>query len=191
MHRDKKQLTVTGHILMFALAAGNIIEQVALFGQMRRHVYSELTEYYADRRLRATLHRLQRQGWIKYEYKEAKRILKLTRKGELEALLQKSKIVGPVREWDGKWRMVVFDIPENTREIRTKLRGLLKSFGFKALQASVYVYPFEINVNAIEFLRQSGLIRYIRFARIEAFDDDTDLRKLFRTMITKVNGRQK
>lgn len=189
MHRDKQQLTKTGHILLYALAAGSLIEQAILFGQIRRHLYPEVEEYYADRRMDATLRRLHKQGWLRVEYKETKKIIKLTKKGEIEALLQKSYTDGMTKKWDGKWRIVIFDIPENARGIRNRLRSLLKSFGFQALQASVYVYPFALNKAGIEFLKKSGLMRYIRFARIDAFDDDADLRKSFKSVLPKNDGR--
>lgn len=44
--------------------------------------------------------------------------------------------------WDGKWRMVMFDINEKNRGRRDQLRTMLQSFGFRQLQKSVWVYPY-------------------------------------------------
>ncbi len=44
-------------------------------------------------------------------------------------------------QWDGKWRMVFFDIPEDKRQYRDYLRNTLKLIGFKKVQGSVWIYP--------------------------------------------------
>lgn len=46
-------------------------------------------------------------------------------------------------KWDGKWRVLIFDIPERQRELRDKIRNTLRTIGFKRLQHSVWVYPFD------------------------------------------------
>lgn len=45
--------------------------------------------------------------------------------------------------WDGKWRVVIFDIPESEREKRARIRQILGSSGFGRLTNSVYVSPFD------------------------------------------------
>lgn len=47
--------------------------------------------------------------------------------------------------WDGKWRMVILDIPEADKEKRNALRYILKKAGFALLKNSVYIspHPFE------------------------------------------------
>ncbi len=121
---------------------------------------------------------LKKQGWLKVVEKNGKRFLKLTRQGELELLLREAVLSHP-RKWDGNWRIVMFDIPESSKEKRNSFRRLLKKIGFKSLQASVFVSPFSLNREAVSFLKQSGLIRYIRMIKAMEIDDDTDLRKKF------------
>lgn len=47
--------------------------------------------------------------------------------------------------WDGKWRIVLLDLPETRKAEREALRYLLKKAGFVCLKNSAYVspYPFE------------------------------------------------
>ncbi len=52
------------------------------------------------------------------------------------------RVLKPVK-WDGKWRVVIFDIPEEHKKSRELLRNKLKEMGFEKLQNSVYVHPFE------------------------------------------------
>lgn len=42
-------------------------------------------------------------------------------------------------EWDGKWRIVIFDIPEQKRVIRNLFRRRLKDWEFRRWQQSVWV----------------------------------------------------
>lgn len=44
--------------------------------------------------------------------------------------------------WDGRWRMIVFDIKEKQRKRRDELRLLLEGAGFVKLQQSVWVHPY-------------------------------------------------
>jgi CRISPR-associated endonuclease Cas2 len=80
--------------------------------------------------------------------------------------------------------MVIFDIPENASRERDQLRRLLLLNDFKKLQASVYISPYQINREAINYLKETGLIKYIRFARVDELDDDKDLKKKFNLFAT-------
>lgn len=47
------------------------------------------------------------------------------------------------KKWDRKWRLVVFDISEIDRNKRDYLRRTLKIYGFRYLQKSVWISPFD------------------------------------------------
>jgi len=64
-----------------------------------------------------------------------------------ELQIRKSKL------WDGKWRIVIFDIPERFRNGRIALSRKLKELGFYSLQKSVFVFPYECE-NEIDFIRE-------------------------------------
>jgi hypothetical protein len=119
-----------------------------------------------------------RQGFIKQISKGGKTFLQLTSKGELERLMGLMNIVKQAK-WDGKWRLVVFDIPEDARDKRDQLRALLKRNGFKILQASVFINPYPLNREALSYLEKAGLMPYIRVIKVQEMDNDLDLRKKF------------
>jgi phenylacetic acid degradation operon negative regulatory protein len=81
--------------------------------------------------------------------------------------------------WDGKWRLFMFDIPEDYKEKRNILRKLLKANGFYKLQASVYINPHPLNREAIRFLKEKKLNQYIRILRVDEIDNDEDIKKRF------------
>lgn len=46
------------------------------------------------------------------------------------------------RKWDGKWRVLIFDIPEGRRPARFAIRKKVLEAGFVRLQDSVWVFPY-------------------------------------------------
>lgn len=44
--------------------------------------------------------------------------------------------------WDGKWRVVMFDIPQELNRERDRFRSRLKVLGFQMIQKSVFVLPY-------------------------------------------------
>lgn len=64
-------------------------------------------------------------------------------------------------EWDGKWRIVIFDIPEQKRIVRNLFRRNLKKWGFKYLQKSVWVSKQNVFDRLIKYVQNLGLEKYI------------------------------
>ena len=48
------------------------------------------------------------------------------------------------KRWDGRWRIVIFDILEKKRKTREALRKKLLSLGFGMWQRSVYITPHDV-----------------------------------------------
>lgn len=84
--------------------------------------------------LGAALKRLREGGLVEKDVKSGEVILKLTKLGR-DAL---GKKFDP-NKWDGKFRIVIFDIPENKRGVRDLFRRRLKDWEFKNWQRSVWV----------------------------------------------------
>ena len=129
---------------------------------------------------RRTINRLKEQGYLKAVRKNGRLFVELTKKGQLEALL--AKIADTIRNndpWDGNWRVVMFDIPESSKEKRSLLRRLLKKSGFVRLQASVYVSPYSFSREAVLYLKQKGFTSFIRMMKVDEMDEDKELRKKF------------
>jgi len=83
------------------------------------------------------------------------------------------------KNWDGKWRIVIFDIPYYLRKSRDSLRLLLKQMGFYTLQKSVFIHPFDCQ-KEIEFITEyHHANKYIRFIVADSVDNESFLRKHF------------
>lgn len=173
--KSKRQTTKVSSTLMYLMAA----ESLLIDALRPPHEWLKRQNGWDDGASRSLFYYLIKKGLISVEARANKKIVKLTQKGELEALLAKSKL--PRKEkWDGKWRLIIFDIPEAARKARNKLRALLKENSYIKLQASVFISPHPLNREAINYLKQTGLIEYIRILKVEEIDDDKDLRKHYK-----------
>src|SRR3989344_305402 len=56
--------------------------------------------------------------------------------------LQVKEGSGKKQKWDGKWRVLIFDVWEKRRGKRDMLRREIREFVFVQLQQSVWIYPF-------------------------------------------------
>lgn len=105
----------------------------------------------------------------------------LTEKGKLRAMQFKvnDMEIKRSKRWDGKWRIVVFDIPEKIRAARDALRIKLCKLGFYELQKSVFIYPFECR-DEIDFVAEVFQIRqHVRFGVLEHITNEAELIKHF------------
>ena len=112
---------------------------------------------------------------------EHKNVYKLTRKGEAKLRqleLKDFKFKKPTR-WDGKWRILMFDIKESQSGLRNKIRKTLIVIGFLRLQNSVWIYPYPCE-NLIALLKADFQIgSELLYITANSIEYDTELRKSF------------
>lgn len=81
--------------------------------------------------------------------------------------------------WDGKWRILIFDIPERKKRLRDRVRETLRAVGFVQLQQSVWVYPFDCE-DFITLLKADFKIgKDLLYLIVEGLENDRHLRTLF------------
>ncbi len=125
---------------------------------------------------------LKKYGYLKEKKIKDKKTLYLTRKGRVaiikDILQQKTK---KGLKWDGKWRAIIFDVPEASRRDRDFLRRELHLIGFKELQKSVWIFPYEMKkeLKVLLELWKADFAGDIRFLTVEKVENDEDLRKYF------------
>lgn len=92
--------------------------------------------------IRRSLLRLEHAGLVR---RDERSFIVLTKKGESRlAELERMHYELPhPTKWDGKWRVVSFDIKEKRKRVRELLRTTLQSIGFVHLHHSVWVYPHD------------------------------------------------
>ena len=65
------------------------------------------------------------------------------------------------KNWDGIWRVVIFDIPENQRRIRRILRDRLKLWGFVPWQKSVWATKRNIAQELKEIIKELQIEEWV------------------------------
>ena len=160
-----------GTLLMSEIASG---KRSSLSGSLERIWQAKDIQFYYEAladvdqsNLRRTVGRLKSKGLIegiggKYS---------ITSAGSLIAKNLISK-KGARKEWDGKWRIVFFDIPEPKRKHRLWLNYALQNFGYRQLQKSVLIGKFPLDQDIYQESIGRGLQNYIRIMTVGEIDDE-------------------
>jgi len=107
--------------------------------------------------------------------------LRLTQKGSRELRRQELMDFKTVRKkrWDGKWRVLIFDVPEYRKGLREKIRRTLISIGFIRLQDSVWIFPYDcedlIALLKTDFRAGKNMLYMI----VDELESDAELKKSF------------
>jgi DNA-binding transcriptional regulator PaaX len=130
-------VALSGVVLIAAIAPGAPAALAKLPSMQRARLRT---------RYRTALGRLAAQGFVTFEKKDGKSYARITDSGskKLEFELEKSKLdLSKKRRWNGRWRVIIFDVPERRRKTRDRLRILMQQLGFVRLQDSVWVFPYD------------------------------------------------
>jgi len=86
-------------------------------------------------------------GCVEIVHSDNKNYLKLTKKGKkkLDCIKLEGSGVLVSTVWDGYWRIIILDIPEERKPEREALRYLLKKADFACIKNTVWIspYPYE------------------------------------------------
>lgn len=171
-----RTLYITG-ALTTALVAPKMLKLFPILdrGKSRR---KELYE-----RADQALYRLRDKKLITFSETEGRRpIARLTKQGRkvIEKIVLRNYTISETALWDGRWRMVIFDIQEKRRRVRQRLYTLLKGAGLFRLQDSVWVHPYPCD-EFVALLRAhlaSGTGELLYFI-VEGLESDRRLREHF------------
>lgn len=143
--------------ILIILAAGTLISAAFLMPGLAKILPRSSWDGKGYRRYRLgqILKRLKKQKLIEVVETKDESVVKITENGMTKALRYKLDEMEIKRKerWDKKWRIVIFDIPEEKRRLRDGFRDRLRQLGFYQLQKSVFVHAFPC-FDEVEFLRQ-------------------------------------
>lgn len=124
-------------ILAVTMIAPNIFQAIPrLLGDKYKFGY----------RARTAAGRLAQKGRVRFVDKHGKKFIEITEKGRQAYALERARFSAYTninKKWDRRWRIVIFDIPEEQRGKRERVRRLMREFGFLRLQDSVWVFPHD------------------------------------------------
>ena len=87
--------------------------------------------------------------------------------------------------WDGQWRMVMFDIPEKLKSSRNALSIKLKSLGLLQWQRSVWVHPFECETEIMTVAQVYNVDQFVTYLTFEQSNKNTWLYKNFSSLLPR------
>lgn len=98
---------------------------------------------------------------------EGEKSYRLTEKGFQELALQFPYVRFLKEKWDGKWRILSYEIPETKRELRDKLRRQVAGWGLGPWHRSFWLTPHPIIGNLRELVFGKEEEKYV-----QAFESD-------------------
>ncbi len=167
-----KDILITVGLLGFvtvAAMAGNAVQLLKYtpLGQRRW----KIKNYEMNRYLKRLLELRGNTEYLEVTNKGKKLLLKY----ELEGLNQNKP-----PKWDKKYRVIIFDISEERRGARDRLRITIRGLGFVQLQQSVWVYPYPCQ-DIIELLKKYLEIKSeVIYMTVDTIENDQWLKENFK-----------
>ena len=179
--RGKVRRTKINSAIITALAVAGILAIAAVAPNTLQLLGKPRALRQNKQRISSSLKRMVRQGYVKFEDGKKGRRLRLTAKGEKFAAMLGHGRLAPKkpRRWDGKWRVLIFDIPEKQKRSREQIRRTLVSLGFRRLQDSVWVYPYDCEDLIILLKADLRIGKDLLYLIVERIEYDKPLRDFF------------
>lgn len=159
----------TAGVLGVAVIAPNVLTAMHKLGLLPHSRQQET--------LRRSIDRLYAAGYLEH----AKGGLRLSQKGEmyLRRLETRSFSVRKPVRWDGRWRVLIFDIPERRRRLRDGIRHTLRTNGFVRMQNSVWVYPYDCEDWVNLWKAELNLGRELLYLIVDSIEGSSALKRSF------------
>lgn len=175
-----------GKSILLALLTGGVItvtlSSPAGVRKLASTIGYELKRREQRKRFFWTLAYLRRRHYLDYR-QEADGTLRIefAEDGQRRALRYKLDTLQLPRktEWDGKWRMIAFDIPEEKKRGREALREKMRELGCIQLQKSLWVWPYDCR-DEIDFIAEVFDVGpYVHYIVAESVTSEKFLRYRF------------
>lgn len=133
----------------------------------RNPIYKKYRDDKNKRKFDNLIYYLKRKGYIKIKNLESKQAIMLTKEGISKALRASFILEESKKRKDGKWVMLIFDMPSKNKKARNLMRSILVNLGYKLLQQSVWISPYDISEKTERLLQIYSLDKYVKIFLIE------------------------
>lgn len=110
---------------------------------------------------------LKNRGYLNVKDLKNRKAIIITPKGMEKLYKTRLKAEKMKKRFDKKWQMVLFDIPETKRKARDLFRKELKYLGYKKLQRSIWVCPYDVLKETQQLVKNHKLGRFVRLLLVE------------------------
>jgi CRISPR-associated endonuclease Cas2 len=117
-----------------------------------------------------------------FEDRGGKKYARITREGQRALAIETEKSSVRAKRkgnWDKRYRMVIFDIPERKRRTRALLRETMREAGFLCIQRSVWIYPFDCEELIVLLKANLHIGKDVLYTIVEKIENDAWIRKHF------------
>lgn len=121
----------------------------------------------ARKDFRKLIYKLKQNGYFKSLKIKNKSAIMLTAKGMEKIFIIKLKLTNRKPRKDKKWQMVLFDIPEKKRRNRDLFRRALQNLGYKKLQKSIWVCPYDVLKETKDLIKRHNLKLYVELLLVK------------------------
>lgn len=117
-----------------------------------------------DQAARVAVSRMMKQGWLQSEKQDNRSYYFLTEQGitRIEEAGKRIFKLNPI-EWDGKWRFLMYTIPEEKRHIRDELRQELLWSGFGSFSNACWISPNNLEKEVKLLIEKYDISEYVDF----------------------------
>lgn len=126
--------------------------------------------------IRTNLRRLIKDGLIAKDPKQ--KVYCLTDDGKKFVSYIQNRYLILKKKWDGKLRIVIFDIPEKKKHWRRLIREELLLMNYQQLQKSVYVGKYPLPESFCREMEEAGLGSYVFIFTIDKVDRKAEILKM-------------
>ncbi len=143
--KRKKKKDIQNAVLAIVAGAGFIALAAVAGNTLQLLEYLPNEKYNLKYRMKSVSGRLVAKGYVVWVERDSKKYLRITPAGHKAFAFEQAKVAlkNQKKKWDGRWRMIVFDVPERRRPVRLRLCAVMRDIGFVRLQDSVWVYPYD------------------------------------------------
>ena len=134
---------------------------------MRDRYWEQYKDKKKKERWAQMINHLKRKGYLNVKDLKNREAIIITPKGMEKILYAKVKLGKMKRRADKKWQMVLFDIPENRRRDRDLFRRQLKYLGYKGLQKSIWVCPYDVLKLTQQLIKNYKIGRFVRLLLVK------------------------
>lgn len=116
-------------------------------------------------------------GYFEISKRNNKKFFKLTPRGL--NFIELLRFGAGKMNWDKRWRILIFDIPEKQRRKRDALRQKLNELNFYQLQKSVWITPFPLPAEFTDFLTKKRVHRFLFSITADGINRENELKSFF------------
>ncbi len=140
-----------------------------IFWDTDNPIYQKYYKILTPQRFFRLVSYLKKNNLIKIESLKGVPALMLTKKGFSKAVRAQFNFENDniEKRKDGKWIMLIFDVPEKNKKSRELLRSILYRLKYNLFQKSVWVSPYDVSDRTEEVLQEYALDEFVKMFLIE------------------------